>query len=97
MLTMSSNRIGRRAMAAAGGVALITMGLIAGCGSKGNEAPSTTPTTSTTTTAPSSPPPVSPTEKSISPTGGNSFSPAVTAPGAPGVAPGQHPGINGVP
>jgi hypothetical protein len=40
---------------------------------------------------------VSPTEKSISPTGGNSFSPAVTAPGAPGVTPGQHPGINGVP
>ncbi len=96
---MSSNRIGRRAMAAAGGVALITMGLIAGCGSKGNEAPSTTPTTSTTTTttAPSSSVSVSPTEKSISPTGGNSFSPAVTAPGAPGVTPGQHPGINGVP
>jgi hypothetical protein len=92
---MSSNRIGRRAMATAGGVALITMGLIAGCGGKGNEAPSTTPTTSTTTQ--SSSVSVSPTEKSISPTGGNSFSPAVTAPGAPGVAPGQHPGINGVP
>ena len=91
---MSSNPFGRRVMVAAGGAAIITMGLLAGCGGKGNEAPSTTSTTTTTTTSPAS---VSPTEKSISPTGGNSFSPAVTAPGAPGVAPGSHPGINGVP
>jgi hypothetical protein len=38
-----------------------------------------------------------PTEKSINPTGGNLFTPSVVAPPAPTVAPGQHPGINGVP
>jgi hypothetical protein len=36
-------------------------------------------------------------EKSISPTGGNLFTPGVKAPPAPAVPPGQHPGINGVP
>lgn len=35
------------------------------------------------------------TEKSISPTGGNLFSPGVTAPGAPSVAPGLHQASNG--
>jgi hypothetical protein len=40
---------------------------------------------------------VSPTEKSISPTGGNLFTPGVLAPPAQTVPPGQHPGINGVP
>jgi len=70
-------------MAAAGGAALLAMGVLtAGCSNNGGQSPST-PTTTT------------PTEKSISPTGGNLFSPAVTAPGAPSVAPGLHPGLNG--
>jgi len=37
------------------------------------------------------------TEKNVSPTGGNLFTPGITAPAAPSVPPGQHPGINGVP
>ncbi|MCX8559338.1 hypothetical protein OS122_00325 [Mycolicibacterium mucogenicum] len=83
----------RRLMAAAGGAALVAMGaLTAGCSNNGGQSPSTTTTTTTTTTTSAS---VAPTEKSISPTGGNLFSPGVTAPGAPSVAPGMHPGING--
>lgn len=91
---MSSKHIGRRAMATAGGAALITMGLLTGCGNNGNQAPSTTSTTTTTTTttAPSSTagPTVSPTEKGLSPTGGNSFGPQVLAPPAPTEPPGVH-------
>lgn len=80
-------------MAAVGGAALVAMGVLtAGCSSNGGQSPSTT-TTTTTTTSPSSS--VVPTEKSVSPTGGNLFSPDVTAPGAPNVAPGLHPGLNG--
>jgi hypothetical protein len=41
--------------------------------------------------------PPSPTEKGVNPTGGNLFTPGVTAPAAPNVPPGQHPGINNVP
>lgn len=90
-------------MAAAGGAAFVAMGVLtAGCSNNGGQSPSTTPTTTTTTTAttttattmsPSSS--VVPTEKSINPTGGNLFSPGVTAPGAPNVQPGLHPGLNG--
>ena len=95
---MTSKRIDRRMLAVAGGAALIALGaLTAACGNGGNEVPSTSTTTTTTTTTPSSTPPPSPTEKSISPTGGNLFTPPVKAPGAPTVPPGQHPGINGVP
>lgn len=80
-------------MAAAGGAALVAMGVLtAGCSSNGGQSPSTTTTTTTTTTTSPSP---TATEKSISPTGGNLFTPGVTAPGAPSVAPGLHPGING--
>ncbi len=80
-------------MAAAGGAALVAMGVLtAGCSSNGGQSPSTTTTTTTTTTTSPSP---TATEKSISPTGGNLFTPGVTAPGAPNVAPGLHPGING--
>jgi hypothetical protein len=83
-------------MAIAGGVGLIALGMLtAACGNSGNPAPSSTTTTTTTTTPPSTAP-VSPTEKSISPTGGNLFTPPVVAPPAPAVPPGQHPGINGV-
>ena len=77
-------------MAAAGGAALIAMGVLtAGCSGNGGQSPSTTTTTTTTSSSPTA------TEKSIDPTGGNLFTPGVTAPGAPSVAPGLHPGING--
>jgi hypothetical protein len=90
---MNSTRFGRRLGVVAGGAAIIAMGaLTAACGGGGNESPSSTTTTTTTTT--SAP---SPTEKSIDPTGGNLFTPPVTATPAPNVPPGQHPGINGVP
>jgi|KBSSwiStaDraftv2_1062776.scaffolds.fasta_scaffold338150_3 hypothetical protein len=95
---MSSKSMGRRALAVAGGAALIALGaMTAACGNGGNQAPSSTTTTPSTTTTQSTTPPPSPTEKSINPTGGNLFTPPVQAPGAPTVQPGQHPGINGVP
>jgi hypothetical protein len=84
-------------MALVGGVVLIALGALTAACSTGNQAPpSTTTTTTTTTTAPPSSAPVSPTEKSIDPSGGNLFTPKVQAPPAPAVTPGQHPGINGV-
>jgi hypothetical protein len=80
---MRSNRLVRRVAAAVGGTAIVAMiGLTAACGG-GQQAPeSTTPTT----TSPS----VSPTEKSINPTGGNLFTPPVKAPPAPTAIPGTH-------
>jgi hypothetical protein len=85
----SSSRIRRPILAVAGGAAVVAMAAgIAGCGSTGNQAPSTT-TTTTTTTPPSTPAP-SPTEKNINPTGGNLFSPQVIAPPAPTEPPGVH-------
>jgi hypothetical protein len=82
-------------MVVASGSALIAIGAFASaCGNNGGE--TSTTTTTTTTTSPSATPP-SPTEKGVNPTGGNLFTPGVTAPGAPNVPPGQHPGINGVP
>lgn len=94
---MSSNRIRPRLIALASGTALVVIGVAtAGCESSGNQAPSTT-TTSTTTPPPSSTAPPAPTEKGVSPTGGNLFTPGVKAPPAPTVPPGQHPGINGIP
>jgi hypothetical protein len=85
---MSPKRNGRRLVAVCGGAALIAMGaIVAACGNGGNQAPPAPTTTSTTTT---SPPPASPTEKSISPTGGNLFSPQVLAPAAPTEPPGVH-------
>ncbi len=83
-------------MVAAGGAALVAMGVLtAGCSNNGGQSPSTTTTTTTTATTTSPSSSVVPTEKSISPTGGNLFSPGVTAPGAQNVAPGLHPGLNG--
>lgn len=80
-------------MAAAGGAALVAMGVLtAGCSNDGGQSPSTTTTTTTTSATTSAP---TATEKSIDPTGGNLFTPGVTAPAAPSVAPGLHPGING--
>jgi hypothetical protein len=66
---------------------------IASCSGNGPNAPSTTqpPTTTTTTTQSPTPgaPPPAPTEKSISPTGGNLFTPRVHAPPAPTAIPGN--------
>jgi hypothetical protein len=83
-------------MAVAGGCALIAIGAFsAACANKGGQAPSTTTTTTTTTSSSATAP--SPTEKGVSPTGGNLFTPGNTAVPAPNVQPGQHPGINKVP
>ncbi len=94
---MSSNRTRRHLVGLAAGAALVIIGVLtAGCGTNGNQTPSTT-TTTTTTSSPSNTAPPAPTEKSVSPTGGNLFTPGVKAPPAPAVPPGQHPGINGIP
>jgi hypothetical protein len=96
---MNSRRFGQRIGVFAGGAAIITMiGLTAACGGGAKEGPSSTTTTTTTTTtseAPASTEP-SPTEKSINPTGGNLFTPPVTATPAPNIPPGQHSGIGGI-
>ncbi|MDX1875379.1 hypothetical protein SBI67_24940 [Mycolicibacterium sp. 120266] len=68
-------------------------GIAAGCSTSTTERPSTSTTTVTPTSTHITP---APTEKSISPTGGNRFTPPVLAPPAPNVPPGQHPGINGI-
>lgn len=68
------------------------------CSNGEKEAPSTSTTTTTTTTTTTAPAPttstapVEPTEKSISPTGGNLFTPTVKAPGPQTAAPGNLPG-----
>jgi hypothetical protein len=86
---MRSNRLARRIAAAVGGTAIVAMvGLTAACGGGAEKAPETT--TTTTTTTPSSTAPVSPTEKSINPTGGNLFTPPVKAPPAPTAPPGDN-------
>ena len=79
------SRYTRRVAAGLGVAALISMGTLTACGGSGSNGPSSTETT-TTTTAPS----VSPTEKNINPTGGNSFSPGVKAPPAPTGMPGTN-------
>jgi len=79
---MKSDRLTRRLALVAGGSAIIAMGVLTGCG--GGEKPSPSSTTTTTTVAPS------PTEKSIDPSGGNKFTPPVTANPAPTVQPGDH-------
>ncbi|HKP39909.1 hypothetical protein [Mycobacterium sp.] len=88
---MSSGRLARRIAATAGGLAIISMGVLTACG-QGEKAPetSTTTTTTTTTTPAPSAPPVAPTEKSINPTGGNLFTPPVKAPPAPTAIPGDN-------
>jgi hypothetical protein len=88
---MSSNRVSRVMIALAGCAALVAIGSVAaGCATSEKLSPSTSTTTTTTTTATTPPPPVSPTEKGISPTGGNLFSPQVIAPPAPTEPPGIH-------
>ena len=83
---MRSHRLARRVAAYAGGAAIVAMvGLTAACGGGSEKAPETS-TTTTTTTAPS----VTPTEKSIDPTGGNLFTPPVKATPAPTAIPGDN-------
>jgi hypothetical protein len=95
MITVSMTRL-RSALAA--GAALIAVGGVAAACGNSSQAPSTSSTTTTTTTtSPTSAAPPSPTEKGINPTGGNLFTPGVTANPAPNVPPGQHPGLNGAP
>ena len=92
----NSRRSTRGLLAVASAAMLIALGaLTAGCGKTGGPAPSSTPTTTTTTTTPTTamPPssaPISPTEKGLSPTGGNLFTPDVKAPPAPTEPPGVH-------
>ena len=95
---MRIGRINRHRMAIAVASLFVAIGALAACGTSGQQAPSSTSTTTTTTTtSPTSAAPATPTEKNVNPTEGNLFTPGVTAPGAPNVAPGLHPGINGVP
>jgi hypothetical protein len=90
---MSSSRLARRIAATAGGLAIISMGVLTACG-EGEKAPETSTTTTTTTTSttttPPPAPPVAPTEKSINPTGGNLFTPPVKAPPPATAIPGDH-------
>lgn len=82
---MKTDRLARRLALVVGGSAIITLGaLTAGCSSTETPAPSSTTTTTTTTTS------VTPTEKSLTPGGPNSFSPPVKAPPAPTGIPGTH-------
>ena len=79
---MNTDRLTRRLALVIGGGAIITMGaLTAGCSSNETPAPSSTTTTTTS---------VTPTEKSLTPGGPNSFSPPVKAPPAPTGEPGTH-------
>ncbi|KAA0080539.1 hypothetical protein CIW52_23250 [Mycolicibacterium sp. P9-64] len=78
----------RRVAAGLGIAAVVSMGALTACGGGGKESPSsTTPTTTSTST---SAPTVSPTEKSLNPTGGNLFTPPVKAPPAPTGVPGTN-------
>lgn len=96
MTTVSTTRL--RSALAAGAALIAVAGLATACGNSGQgPSTSTTTTTTTTTTPPTSAAPPSPTEKGINPTGGNLFTPGVTANPAPNVPPGQHPGLNGAP
>jgi hypothetical protein len=80
------SRLTRRVAAAIGVAAFISMGALTACG--GNQ--STSPSSTTETTTSSSSPSVSPSEKYLSPTGGNSFSPGIKAPPAPTGVPGTN-------
>jgi hypothetical protein len=90
----SNHKVRRYTTVAGAGAVIAMVALTAGCGNNGNQAPSTSSTTTTTTTTSVAPPPTtappSPTEKSINPTGGNLFTPAVKAPPAPTEPPGVH-------
>ncbi len=87
---MNSPYIRARVAAVIGGAALITMAsFVASCSKDENKTP-TPATTTTVSTTPSSSPSATPTEKVLSPTDGNKFSPNVVAPPAPTMPPGNH-------
>ncbi|MFN8033140.1 MAG: hypothetical protein U0Q47_07555 [Mycobacterium sp.] len=71
----------RKAVITCAAILIAASSLVAGCGNNGKEAPSTPS---------SSGPSASPTEKSLTPSGGNKFTPSVVAPPAPTVGPGNH-------
>ena len=73
----------RRTVTACAAAVLAVSSLAAGCGNKDTEAPATPSTSSSSA-------PVLPTEKSLSPNGGNKFTPTVVAPPPPTVGPGNH-------
>ncbi|MDT5076089.1 MAG: hypothetical protein QOJ80_726 [Mycobacterium sp.] len=77
---MRKGRLTRRVAASLGIAAVVSMGALTACGGNGPSGPSST-TPPTTSTSPSA------TEKSISPTGGNLFTPPVKAPPAPTATP----------
>ena len=82
-------RYAPKAVAAAG--VIVALGVLTtACG--GNQSPpgNTTSTTTTTTTTTSSPASVSPSQKSINPSGPNSFTPSVLAPPPQTAQPGVH-------
>ena len=79
-----TSRNTRRVAAGLGIAAFISMGALTACG--GSEEKPAPSSTTETTSAPS----VTLTEKSISPSGGNSFSPPVKAPPAPTGVPGTN-------
>jgi hypothetical protein len=76
-----NRRLTRRVGMGLGIAAVISMGTLTACGGGNGGPASTTPTTTTS---------VSPTEKSLNPTGGNLFTPSVKAPPAPTAIPGTH-------
>lgn len=80
----------RRAVTSCAATLLAVSSLAAGCGNKATEAPSTSSPSSSSA-------PASPTEKSLSPNGGNKFTPPVVAPPAPTMGPGNHHhGLDGI-
>jgi hypothetical protein len=79
-----TSRLTRRVAASLGVAAFLSMGALTACGGGESGGPSsTTPSTSSSVT-------VTPTEKSINPTGGNLFTPPVKAPAAPTAVPGDN-------
>ena len=80
------SRLTRRVAAGIGAAAFISAGALTACSGSESTSPSSTTQTTTTTTAPSA----SPTEKSLNPSAGNSFSPDVKAPPAPTGVPGTN-------
>jgi hypothetical protein len=93
---MNSPYIRARIAAVIAGAALITMAsFVASCSKSENPAPSTSTSTVAPTT--SSSPSATPTEKVLSPTNPNKFSPTVIAPPAPTESGGNHHhGLNGI-
>ncbi|OMC36286.1 hypothetical protein A5740_06565 [Mycobacterium sp. GA-1841] len=78
---MRSRRFTRRLVVSAAAAAVVGMTVLSACGT-GEKAPETTAPTTTTTTS-TSPAPAAPTEKNVSPSGANKFTPTHAGPPAP--------------